>query len=95
MLTLVIVLFQRVEDDLEMRLVAQEVGIADVYEKGADIVLTDIVRIGFLDIVQVLIRDMLFIAAVAFSDIGLELAHGSMKIDQNIRLDHLRVDNVE
>ena len=89
------VLFQCVEDDFKVRLVAQKIGIADVYKKGADIVLTDIVRIGFLDIVQVIIRDMLFIAAVAFSDIGLELAHGSMKIDQNIRLDHLGMYNVE
>jgi hypothetical protein len=41
MLPLVIVLVQRVEYDLEMCLVAQKIGVADIYKKGADIVLTD------------------------------------------------------
>jgi hypothetical protein len=39
---------QCIDYDLQVRFVIQEVGIADVYEKGPDIVLADIVGISLL-----------------------------------------------
>ncbi len=62
---------QRIEDDLQMSRVVEEVGVADVHEERADIVLPDIVGIGFLDAEQIIVRDGLFVGAVAFADIGL------------------------
>ena len=62
---------QSIEYDIEVSLVIQEVGVADIDEKGPDIVLADIVSISLLDIEQILIRYGLFVGAVTPPDVGL------------------------
>jgi hypothetical protein len=62
---------QGIEYDIEVCLVIQEVGVADVDEKSPDIVLADIVGISLLNIEQIFIRYGLFVGAVAPPDIGL------------------------
>src|SRR6202161_280254 len=69
------VAFERVEDDLQMSGVVEEVGVADVYDERADIVLADIVRVGFLDVEEIIIGNALFVGPVTFADIGLQLAY--------------------
>jgi hypothetical protein len=44
------VVIEGVEDHLKMSAVAQKIGVADVYKDRSDIVLTDVLRIGLLDI---------------------------------------------
>ena len=89
MLAFVQILFQGIQDHLQMLFIPQEIGIADVHEYGLDIVLPDIMGIGLLDIEQVFVRDGLFVGPVPFSDILLQLAHGCMEIDQDIGLHQL------
>ena len=86
---------QGIEYDLQVRLVIQEVGVADVYENGLDIMLLDIIDIGFLDTEQVGVRDRLFVGPVPFPDILLQLTHRRMEVDQDIRLDQLLIDDIE
>jgi hypothetical protein len=62
---------QGIDYDLQVRLVIQEVGIADVYEKGPDIVLADIIGVSLLDIEKIFIRYGLFVGAVTPPDVGL------------------------
>ena len=78
-----------------MLFIPQEIGAADVYEYGLDIMLPDIMCISLLDIEQVFVADGLFIGPVPFFDILLQFAHGSMEIDQDIGLHQLFVDDLE
>ena len=64
MLSFFVFLIQRIEDDLEMLFIAQEVSIAGIHEQGLHIVLFDIVSIGFLYVEQVVVRNVL----LAFED---------------------------
>ena len=86
---------QRIQHHLQVRLVVQEVSIADVDEKGPDIVLADLVGVSLLDIEKVLIRNGLFVGAVASPDIRLKLADRGVEIDQDIGLHHLAIDNIK
>jgi len=87
--------FKRVEDDLKMSGVVEKVGVADVHEQSPDIVLPDIMGIGFLDAKEIIVRDALFVGAVTFSDIGLQLAYRGVKVDQDVGLHDLGLKDVE
>ena len=50
MLPLFIIFFQCIQDHLEVFFVAKKVSIRGIYKKGFDIVLFNIMRVGFLDI---------------------------------------------
>lgn len=95
MLPVVVFLIQRIEDDLQVLFIAQEIGIAGIYKQGFDIVLLDIVGIGFLDIEQIIIRDILLIRPVPLFDIGLQPGYRCMQVYQDIWLYKLLVDDVE
>lgn len=84
-----------VEDDLQMSGVVEEIGVADVYEEGVDIVLPDVVGIGFLNVEEIIVRDGLFVGAVTFADIGLQLAYGCVEVDEDIGLYDLGLEDVE
>ena len=84
-----------VENDLQMGGVVEEVRVTDVDEEGSDIVLPDVVCIGFLDVEQVVVGNGLFVGAVAFADIGLQLAYGCMEVDEDIGLHDLGLEDVE
>ena len=60
------VLFQRIQDNLYMPFVAEEIRIAYIDENSLDIVLTDIIGIGFLDLKEILVMYRLLIAAIPF-----------------------------
>lgn len=84
-----------VEDNLQMGGVIEEVGVADVNNEGADIVLPDIMGISFLDAKEVIIRDALFVWPVPFADIGLQLVDRCVEVDEDIGLDHLGLEDLE
>jgi hypothetical protein len=76
MLTVVVIFFQRIYHCFDMDGVTEEVRIRDVNEQGFEIMLLDIVGIGFLDGEQVIVRDHLFVGAVSFLYILLQFIHG-------------------
>jgi len=78
MLPFGIVFFEGVCYNLQVFLVSQEIGVGGVDEKGFDIMLPDIARIGFLQIKKIEIRDGLFVSAVPLPDILLQLADRRM-----------------
>ena len=65
MLAIIVVFFQGIEYYLQMFFIAEEIGISGIDKKCFYIVLFDIMRIGFLDIEEVFIRDILFIGTVS------------------------------
>ena len=95
MLTFARIPLEGVEDDLQMCRVIEEVGVADVDEKGAGIVLLDIAGIGLLYGEEVIIGDALFVRAVPLADIGLQFADRSVEVDQDIRLYDLGLEDIE
>ena len=95
MLAIIQVFTQGIQDHLQMFFVAQEVGIADIHENGADIMLPDIAGICLLDLKKVFIWNTLFIGPVPSSYILLQLTDRCMQIDEDIRLDQLGMNNVE
>lgn len=76
MLTVVVIFFQRIYHRFDMDGIAEEVRIRDVNEQGFEIMLFDIVGIGFLDGEQVIVRDHLFVGAVSFLYILLQFVNG-------------------
>ena len=93
MLPVLIILIQCIKNHLQVRFIVQEIGIAGIYEKGFDIMLLDIMRIGFLDIEEIIIRDILFVGAVSFFNIHLQLRYRRMQVNQDIRLHQLLVND--
>ena len=95
MLSVIVIFFERIQDYLEVFFIIDEIGIAGIHEQGLDIVLLDIMRVGFLQIEQVIITDILFVGAVALADIRLQFGDRCMQIDQDIRLDQLLMNDIE
>lgn len=50
MLTGFVLPIQRIEDGLPMRRIVQEVGVGRIHKQSLQIVLADVVRVGFLDV---------------------------------------------
>lgn len=67
----------------------QEIGIGSIHDQGLKIMLSDIMRVGFLNGEQVIVRNALFVGPVAFPDIGLQSVYRCMQIDKDIRLQQL------
>lgn len=95
MLARFVVFVQRIEDYLEMLLITQEIGIACVNEKCFDIMLSDIIRIGLLNIEKVLIRDRLLVRTISLFDVQLQFINGCMQVNNNIGLNELLINDLE
>ena len=95
MLSFGVIFFQRIQYGFEMLGITQEVGIGGINKNGLQVVLPDIVRIGFLDAEEVIVRDFLFVGPVAFPDVLLELVYRRMKIDEQFRLYQLLVNDLK
>jgi hypothetical protein len=95
MLAFIQVPVQGIQDHLQVFFVAKKIGIAYIDKNGAGIVLPDIIGISLLDAEQVFIRDSLLIGPVPFPDILLQFTYRRMKINEDIRLDQLHIDDIE
>src|SRR6185369_8775758 len=93
MLTFIVFLIKRVINYLQMFFISQEISIAGIHKKCFQIMVLYIIGISFLDIEKIFIRDILFIGAVTFPDISLELRNRGMQVDQEFRLHQLLVDD--
>ena len=71
MLPVIIIFFQCGDDHLQVFFIGKKIGIARIHKKGFDIMLFDIVRIGFLQIEQVFVGDLLLVSSLAFFNIRL------------------------
>jgi hypothetical protein len=95
MLSLGIISVERINNGIEMFFITEKVGIGNIHENGAYVVLFNIMRIGLLYVEQIIVRDLLFVAAVTFADIFLQPVHRCVEINNNIRLDHLLQNDIE
>ena len=86
MLTRFVIFVQRIENNPKVLFISQEVCIGCVNKKRLDVVLTDIIGVGFLDIEKILVFYGLFIGAVSFPDILLQFTYRRMQINDNVGL---------
>ena len=95
MLPLRVILVQRINNYLQVFFIAQEIGIGGIHKKRFHIVLSDVVRIGFLYAKEVIVGDALFVGPVPLFNILLQLLHRRMQVDQQFWLHQLLVDDLE
>jgi hypothetical protein len=95
MLAALIVAFQCVEDGLQVFLVAEEVRVRGVHEERLYIMLPDVLGIGLLYAEQVFLGDILFIGSFALADVLQQIMHGGVEVDEQVRLYHLLVNDLE
>ena len=95
MLPFGVVLIEGINNDLQVFLVAQEIGIGHIDKDGLQIVLPDVMGIGFLYAEEVFVGYSLLVGAVSLFDVLLQFADGRVKVDQDIRLDQLLVDDLK
>lgn len=82
-------------DHLEMFFIAQKIGIGSIHKKRFDIMLFDVMGIGFLDAEQVIVRDILFIGTIPFFDIGLQAVDRRMQVNEQVWLHQLLMNDIE
>src|SRR5437016_354938 len=95
MLSFVEILIQGLHYHLTVFAVAQKICVADVYENSLYVVLTDIIRIGLLDIEQVFIGNTLLIGAIPFPYIPLQPADRGVQVNKDIGFYQLGMDDLE
>lgn len=95
MLTFPVIFPQGFNDHLEMFFIAKKVGIGSIYKKRFDIMLFDVMGIGFLDAEQVIVGDILLVGTVSFFDIGLEPVDRRMQVNKQVGLHQLLVDDIK
>lgn len=95
MLALRIFLVECGDDCLQLLFTVQEIGIGAVHHQGLDVVLSDILGIGFLQAEQIVVGNLLFIGAVPFFDVFLKPVYRRMQVDQQVGLHDLGIDDVE
>ena len=95
MLAIRIFFVQRIGDHLKMFFITKEISVGSIHKQCFHIVLPDIMRIGFLNAEQIVVRDSLFIRTVPFFDILLQLIHRRVKVNEDLRLDQLLVHDLE
>src|SRR3990170_8921928 len=95
MLSFRIILIQCISNHLQMIAITQKIGIGCIYKQCFDIMLFDIIRIGFLYVEQVGIRYLLFVGPVSFFNIGLQFFYRSMQVTKQIWLYQLLMNNVK
>lgn len=95
MLTIGVVLIQRINNGMQVIFIAQEVGFGYIHKQGLYIMLFDIVRIGFLYTEKIFVRYILFVGAVTFFDIHLQPVYRRMQVDEDIRLNELLVYDIK
>ena len=78
MLAVFVLFVECIDNTVQMLFVAQKIGIAGIYKQRFNIVLFNVIGIGFLNVEQVLVGDGLFVHAVALSDILLQTAYRGM-----------------
>src|SRR5579859_4916183 len=95
MLSMAQVFFQSIQDYLKMPGIAEEIGIAGVYENGLYVVLFDIINVCLLDMEQVCVGNGLLVCPVPFPDILLQRVDWCMEVDKDIRLYQLGMNDIE
>ena len=95
MLSFGIIFIQSIQYGFKMLGITQEVGIGGVNKNGFQVVLPDIMGIGFLDAKEVIVWYFLFVGPVAFPDVLLEFVYRRMKVDQQFRLYQLLVNDLK
>ena len=89
----IIIFFQCIQYNLEVLPVAQEISIAGINKNSFYIMLFDIIRVSFLDIKKVLIRDVLLVGTISFFYVLLQSANRGVQVDQKVGLNELVIDN--
>lgn len=95
MLSVLYFFIQRIYYYLQVFGISKKIGITCINEYSSDIVLFDIACVGFLQVEQVFIRNVLFIWSVSFANILLQFLNGGMQVDNNIGKYQLLVNDVE
>src|SRR5690606_20747763 len=75
--------------------IAKKVCIRSINKKSFDIMLFYIMRVSLLNVEEVFIWNILFVRSVTLAYVRLQTRNRSMKVDQQIRLHELLVDDVE
>jgi hypothetical protein len=95
MLPLRIVPVERINNGMEMFFVAEKICFGNVNENRSHVVLFNIMRISFLYVEQIIVGDLLLVAAVAFADIFLQPVNRCVEINNNVWLYYLLQNNIE
>ena len=95
MLPYFIVFVQRIDDHLQVLFVGQKIRIGRIHKNRFQVVLLDVVRVGFLDAEQVFVRDALLVGAAPLADVLLQPCDRRMQVNQDVRLEQLLVNDVE
>jgi hypothetical protein len=75
MLPILIFFFKGIQDGVQVLWIADEISIAGINKQRFHVVLFDVMRIGLLDIVEIIVLDILFVRPVSFFDVFLQFAH--------------------
>jgi hypothetical protein len=86
MLSRFIIFFKGFKNGLQMLFVSKKICIAGINKQRFNVVLFDVLCISFLQVQQVIIGNILFIAAVTLADILLKFAYRRMQVNKQIRL---------
>src|SRR3954470_5202360 len=78
-----------------MLFISKEIGMLSIDDKCSHLVLFDIVRIGELQVQEVFVRNRLLVRTVSFFDVLLKLIYRHVKVDEDVGLRHLLVNDVE
>lgn len=95
MLAFRVVFIQGIYNGLQVLLVGEEIGIGSINKKGLQVVLLDVMGVGFLYREQVVVRDVELVRAVALPDVLLQLAHRGMQVNDQFGLHQLRQDDIK
>ena len=93
MLTILIIVFQCINDNFQLLFIPQEISIRSINEECFNIMLFDIVGVGLLQVKQVFVGYGLFIDSLSFLYVFLEFLHRGMKVNQQVRLGNLLVND--
>lgn len=88
-------LIQRVQQSLEVFITAEKIHFSGIYHQRAHRVLADELHVHIMHFVQVSVRYLLFVGAVALVDVLLQALNGGVEEYQDVWLRQLRVDDVE
>lgn len=95
MLPVVVFLVERIHDGFQMQFIVDEIGLGSIYKQRFDVVLFDVLGVGFLQGEEIIVGDVLLVTAVAFADVFLQFVDRRMQIDQDLWLYDLGIDDVE
>ena len=76
MLPIPIFFFKCIQDGVKVFGITYKICIAGVNKQRFHVVLFDVMRIGLLNIIEIIVLDILLIRTVPFLDVFLQFAHG-------------------